>query len=201
MTTVALALVHNQMLVSLLAAGLGFLLSQNLIHWGHKAALEVISCFRKRQRLMSNLCDNWYTSYFIVDYRAVRTKTQIFVCLCISLIKCGILLALSVVIVSQTFGKGSGSTIGDRTSLGLSVAVICVSVLARAKRMCLGAFTCCGMVRNPFHPRNIESLGLLSQRKKLLLFVSIPIHLLMAYGNVFCTSINDHINYCLYIFF
>ncbi len=161
-----------------MAIALGFFLSQNIVDRIFRLLIILVG-FIRRGRKRSLINNYWYTSYYIVDFRLIKTWMQATINLLIKSLINIILLTITIVIASQTVNY----SINDRqVNTLVSCLVILTFLLTHITRIFAGVFCCCGLVRNPFHPRNIQPGNTGNRKKTILLLLSIPSQMLILYG-------------------
>ena len=180
LSTIGLIWIKDQFVLILIATALGFLLSQNIIDWMFRVLISLAGFIHKR--FLSQSHPIWYSSYYIVDFRPVKTLIKTVINIIIYSFKSVALLILSIVISSQTVSLDINNSSRERVTTALSCTVVVLYVLIKTTRSFAGAFLCFGLVRNPCHPRNIQSANTYNCRKSALLYVSIPSQILTLYG-------------------
>ena len=178
--TIGIVWITDRFILSLIATGLGLLLSQNIVHWVILASYPFI------RRIFSvsdyRINNSWYASYYIVDFRQVKTIVGAATVLLASFLKIVILVAVGVAITSQTYGRGHGTPTREGVARGVSYAVIGMFVFIKGSRIFTGPFLLCGLIRNFFHRWKIEPLSSLKKRNLLSIYLSYPNQLLTLYG-------------------
>lgn len=172
--TVIVALIssHNQMTASVMASGLGFLLSLNLL----QLLVDIARSFTVWRRFKDVCQTLHYTSYCCLKSNQVQSLRHICLKYVTSLLRNTTLLLFSILLVYFTASRQASST---------------VLIVVHALMIVLGTFEvsfkvaselyCCG-IRNPFHPRRKDSLSYFKSRRRLLFFLSFPRQLLLLYS-------------------
>ncbi len=176
--TIIIASTTDRFVTALLATGFGFLLSQNVIHWLLLASSIVLkyTCKIHYKPTIS------FSSYWLVDFRLIKSTMQTLVWLLIGLLKGVALIATSLIITSQTYGRGSGTSLRDKIVMGVAYIVIGTFLVSRCAKVFSGAFVCWGLLRNPFHSLKTEPLRALNRRRSLVMYLSIPSQVITIYG-------------------
>ena len=178
MTIIIATTATDRFVMSLLATGLGFLLSQNVIHWLTFASSNVLKYTSKIHYKLTIS----FSSYWFVDFRQIKSTTQTLVWFLIGSLKGVALIATSLIITSQTYGRGSGTSLRDKIVMGVAYIIISTFLISRCARVFSGAFICWGLVRNPFHSLKTEPLRALNRRRSLAIYLSIPSQVITLYG-------------------
>ena len=185
-SAVVIAVVHDQTVAILLAAGIGYILSLNSL----QLFLDISKFCCTRKCLARDICQTEY--YWIVCFLNV-IKLQKIKQLCfkylLTLIKLILLLTVNIVTVYFTI---SSSTI--ELSVLTSFQGVTIGLLVILEILQLPNAMYCAGFRAPYHPRNKDFVSFIQSKRKLLQYFSIPRHITLYYSKQFqrhyyCTCI------------
>lgn len=169
-STVSVAAVTDAKITTILATILGFILSQNILaipQW-------TLSKCRFGRQLMEEM--TLYISYCVIRFIKVSTLRQWCIKYLLTTSVNVALLLASIVIVYFTCNSNVQSvivTVFGAVIIGLTGLV---EILRNITRIyCLG-------IRNPLHPRNINSIKKIKFTKTVHRYISLPYQILLLYG-------------------
>ena len=156
----------------------GFILSHNIVTYLWLALVHLCCCCRLRlMRVSAQLLHNLHWTAWMVDFKTVANWRQLVAMLAFGALKDFVVLACSLTAVQLAYMYRSESLL-----TGLAGCVIGLWLLLTAMGSLNGLFMIGGLLRNPLHPRILQSARKLRHRKKLLHYLSIPRWVLSAYG-------------------
>lgn len=173
-STVPVAVISDQTISTPLAAGLGFILSLNLLQF----CLDLTKlCCRTSQCLSSDICqtDHYWTLCFLTVIK-LHTVKQFFLKHLLTTIKTLLLLPVTVAIVYiTTSNTASTNVLTAFKAITISLPVITELLRLPNVLYCIGS-------RFPCYPRNKDFVSSIHSKRKLLQYFSIPNQLLLYYG-------------------